>query len=81
VVKAVETRDEGAPYGAAKGSTRRPTVILKEGIHMPSHSKAIREYEIQHALSEALGFLGVALYVGVVTGVVAQVAILAGLLS
>ena len=48
---------------------------------MPSHSKAIREYEIQHALSEALGFLGVALYVGVVTGVVAQLAILAGILG
>ncbi len=48
---------------------------------MPSHSKAIRETEVLHALSEAVGFLAVALYVGVVTGVVAQVAILAGLLS
>ena len=48
---------------------------------MPSHSKAIREYEIQHALSEALGFLAVSLYVGLVSGVVAQLAILAGVLG
>lgn len=48
---------------------------------MPTHSKAIREYEIQHAMSEALGFLGITVYVGVLTGIVFQLAVLAGLIS
>ena len=45
---------------------------------MPTHSKAIREYEVLHALSEAAGFLGVALYVGVLSGIVFQLATLNG---
>ena len=48
---------------------------------MPTHTKAIRENEIRHAISEVLGFVAVALYLGVVTGVATQVAILSGVLS
>ncbi len=46
---------------------------------MPSHSKAIQQYETMHALSEAVGFIAVALYVGLLAGVVTQIAVLAGL--
>jgi len=46
---------------------------------MPTHSKAIQQYETMHALSEAVGFIAVALYVGILAGVVAQLAIVAGL--
>ena len=45
---------------------------------MPTHSKAIREYEIQHAVSEAIGFVGVAVYLTVLSGIVFQLATLAG---
>ena len=48
---------------------------------MPSHSKAIREYQIQHAVSEAIGFFGVAVYLTVLGGIVFQIATLAGLIS
>ena len=45
---------------------------------MPTHSKAIREYEILHALSEAAGFLAITMYVGVLSGIVFQLATLMG---
>ena len=48
---------------------------------MPTHSKAIREYEIQHAVSEALGFLGITVYLGVLSGIVFQLAVLAGVIN
>jgi hypothetical protein len=48
---------------------------------MPTHSKAIREYQLQHAISEAIGFFGVAVYVTVLGGIVVQLATLAGLIS
>ena len=48
---------------------------------MPTHSKAIREYQMQHAISEALGFLGVSVYLGVLGGLVFQLALLAGVVS
>lgn len=46
---------------------------------MPNHSKAIEQYETMHAVSEALGFIAVALYVGFLAGVVTQVALLVGI--
>jgi len=48
---------------------------------MPTHSKAIREYEIQHAVSEALGLVGITLYVGVLTGIVYQLGVVAGVIG
>jgi hypothetical protein len=48
---------------------------------MPTHSKAIREYQTQHAISEALGFLGVSAYVGVLTGIVYQLILLVGVIN
>lgn len=45
---------------------------------MPTHSKAIREYEMLHALSEAAGFLAIAMYVGLLSGIVYQLATLIG---
>ncbi len=48
---------------------------------MPTHSKAIREYQIQHAISEAIGFAGVAVYLTVLGGILFQLATLAGLMS
>ena len=45
---------------------------------MTTHSKAIQQYETMHALSEAVGFIAIALYVGILAGVVAQIALLAG---
>jgi hypothetical protein len=45
---------------------------------MPTHSKAIREYEILHDLSEAAGFLAVTAYVGLLAGVVFQLVVLIG---
>ena len=45
---------------------------------MTTHTKAIREYELLHALSEAAGFLAIALYVGVLSGIVFQLATLIG---
>ena len=70
-----------APYGRHEAAPDRPDENPMEGIHMPTHTKAIREYELRHAVSEVLGFLGVTLYLGVVTGVIAQVAIFAGVLN
>ena len=46
---------------------------------MPTHSKAMNEYETLHALSEAIGFIAVALDVGVLAGVVTQLALLSGI--
>ena len=48
---------------------------------MPSHSKAIRELAFRHAVSEALGIVGVTAYLGVVTGLVLQFAVTAGFLG
>ena len=48
---------------------------------MPTHSKAIREYQMQHAVSEAIGFVGVAVYVSVLTGIVFQLGVLAGVIG
>jgi len=48
---------------------------------MPTHSKAIREYEIRHAISEALGYLGVSIYLSVLAGAVIQLAALTGLIG
>ena len=48
---------------------------------MPTHSKAIRQYQFQHAVSEALGFLGITLYVGILTGIVYQLGVVAGIIG
>ena len=48
---------------------------------MPTHSKAIREYAIQHAVSEMLGILGVTLYVGVLGAVVTRLAVVMGMIG
>ena len=48
---------------------------------MPTHSKAIRQYQIQHAISEALGFLGITAYVVVLTGTIYQLGVIAGILG
>ena len=45
---------------------------------MPTHSKAMKQYETMHALSEAVGFVAVALYLGLLAGVLAQIAQLSG---
>ena len=48
---------------------------------MPTHSKAIREYQIQHAISEALGFVGVSVYLCVLGGLLYQLAQLTGVVT
>ena len=48
---------------------------------MPTHSKAIAQYQTQHAVSEALGFIGITLYVGILAGIVYQLGSIAGLIG